>query len=157
MAGGPVPVRSVPRRPTVALRRTMATLRSHARIHRTADDVWAVVGDPSRIIEWFPGLTGVTVADGVRTLTMRSGLPVHEEIVTLDHRRRRFQYRITGPLPVRYHLGTMDVIDDGEPGCLLVYSTEIDPEPMAFVLDGAISEGVATLARLLNDHTEGRP
>jgi len=132
----------------------MATLRSHARIHRTADEVWAVVGDPSRIIEWFPGLSGVEIDGTTRTLTMRSGLPVHEEIVTLDHRRRRFQYRITGPLPVRYHLGTMDVIDDGEPGCLLLYSTEIEPDPMAFVLDGAISEGLATLARLLDDHAE---
>lgn len=134
----------------------MATIRSHARIHRSADDVWKVVGDPSRIIEWFPGLTGVSVEGTTRTLTMRSGLPVHEEIVTLDHGMRRFQYRITGPLPVHYHLGTMDVLEDGEPGCLLVYSTEIEPDPMAFVLDGAISEGVTELARLLDAREEGR-
>lgn len=134
----------------------MATIRSHARIDRSADAVWKVVGDPARIIEWFPGLTGVTVADGHRTLTMRSGLTVEEEIVTLDHRLRRFQYRITGPLPVRYHLGTMDVLEDGRPGCLLVYSTEIEPDPMAFVLDGVISEGIATLARLLDDRAEAQ-
>lgn len=132
----------------------MATIRSHVRIHRSADDVWKIVGDPSRIVEWFPGLTDVAMDGNVRTLTMRSGLPVNEEIVTLDHRMRRFQYRITGPLPVRYHLGTMDVLEDGEPGCLLVYSTEIEPDPMAFVLDGVISEGLAELARLLDAHEE---
>lgn len=132
----------------------MATIRSHARVRRSAEDVWKIVGDPSRIIEWFPGLTGVVVEGTTRTLTMRSGLPVIEEIVTLDDRLRRFQYRITGPLPVRYHLGTMDVIEDGQPGCLLLYSTEIEPDPMAFVLDGVISEGIATLARLLDDHAE---
>ncbi|CAB4619950.1 unannotated protein [freshwater metagenome] len=132
----------------------MATLRTHARIQRSADDVWKVVGDPSRIIEWFPGLDAVTVEDGVRTLTTKSGLPVFEDIVTLDHDIRRFQYSITGPLPVTYHLGTMDVIDDGQPGCLLMYSTEIVPEPMAFVLDGVISEGIANLARMLDEHTE---
>lgn len=134
----------------------MATIRSHARIHRSADDAWKVVGDPSRIVEWFPGLTGVTVEGTTRTLTMRSGLPVIEEIVTLDDRMRRFQYRIIGPLPVKYHLGTMDVLEDGEPGCLLVYSTEIEPDPMAFVLDGVISEGIAELARQLNAHEEAQ-
>lgn len=127
----------------------MATLRSHVRIHRSADEVWAVIADPTRIVEWFPGVTAATVADGVRTLTLASGLPVFEDIVTLDHRRRRFQYRITGPLPVRYHLGTMDVLEDGEPGCLLIYSTEISPDPMAFVLDGAIDAGLRRLAALV--------
>ena len=105
-------------------------------------------------MQWFPGVTAVTVEDNIRTLTLAAGLPVFEEIVTLDNRMRRFQYRITGPLPVKYHLGTMDVIEDGEPGCLLMYSTEISPDPMAFVLDGVISEGIGNLARMLNDHTE---
>lgn len=132
----------------------MATLRTFARIQRSADDVWKVVGDPSRIIEWFPGLVSVAVEDGVRTLTTKSGLPIVEDIVTLDHDMRRFQYSITGPIPVNYHLGTMDVIDDGQPGCLLMYSTEITPEPMAFVLDGVISEGIANLAHMLNEHNE---
>ena len=115
-----------------------------------------MIGDPTRIVEWFPGVTAATVEDGVRTLTLASGLPVFEQIVTLDHRLRRFQYRITGPLPVRYHLGTMDVIDDGQPGCLLLYSTEIEPDPMAFVLDGVISEGITELARQLDAHEEAR-
>ncbi|CAB4811177.1 unannotated protein [freshwater metagenome] len=132
----------------------MATIRSHARVHRTAEDVWKIVGDPTRIVEWFPGVTEATVDGNNRTLMLKAGLPVHEEIVTLDHRMRRFQYRITGPLPIKYHLGTMDVIEDGEPGCLLMYSTEISPDPMAFVLDGVISEGIGNLARMLNDHTE---
>ncbi|MEJ6512090.1 MAG: SRPBCC family protein [Actinomycetota bacterium] len=132
----------------------MATIRSHARVNRSADEVWKIVGDPTRIVEWFPGVTEATVEGNNRTLMLKAGLPVHEEIVTLDHRMRRFQYRITGPLPVKYHLGTMDVIEDGEPGCLLMYSTEISPDPMAFVLDGVISEGIGNLARMLNDHTE---
>ncbi len=132
----------------------MATIRSHARVHRNAEDVWKIVGDPTRIVEWFPGVTEATVEGNNRTLMLKAGLPVHEEIVTLDHRMRRFQYRITGPLPIKYHLGTMDVIEDGEPGCLLMYSTEISPDPMAFVLDGVISEGIGNLARMLNDHTE---
>jgi Polyketide cyclase / dehydrase and lipid transport len=134
----------------------MATLRSHARIQRSADDVWAVVARPERIREWFPGVVDAAVADGVRTMTLRTGMPLVEDIVTVDHHLRRFQYRVTGPIPVAFHLATVDVIDDhpdDDTSCLLVYSTEIDPEPMAFVFDGAIADAVATLARMLDDGT----
>jgi hypothetical protein len=131
----------------------MATLRSHVRIQRSADDVWAVVARPERIAEWYPGIVAASVTDGVRTITLRTGMPLQEDIVTVDHRLRRFQYRVTGPIPVRFHLGTMDVIDDGLPGCLLVYSTEIEPDPLAFVFDGAIAEAVGRLARMLEDGT----
>lgn len=135
----------------------MATSRSQVRIRRSADDVWAVLRDPMRIVEWFPGITGVSMEGDVRTIVMASGLPVNEDIVTIDDRLRRFQYRITGPLPVTFHLATMDVIDIGTaeaPESLLVYSTEIVPEPMSFVLDGATSTAIAELARILNDHAE---
>jgi hypothetical protein len=132
----------------------MATLRSHARIQRSADDVWAVLARPERISTWFPGVVDAAVADGVRTITLRTGMALVEEVVTLDPRLRRFQYRVTGPIPLRFHLGTMDVIDDDPEGsgssCLLVYSTEIEPEPMAFVFDGAIAEATANLARMLD-------
>jgi hypothetical protein len=132
----------------------MATLRCHTRIQRPADDVWAVIARPERIREWFPGMLDATVVDGVRTITLATGIPLFEDIVTVDHRLRRFQYRVTGPMPMRFHLGTMDVIDDDPVGagssCLLVYSTEIEPEPLAFVFDGAITAAAANLARLLD-------
>jgi len=137
----------------------MATLRCHARIQRPADDVWAVVARPERISEWFPGMTAATVADDVRTITLASGIPLFEQIVTVDHRLRRFQYKVTGPMPIRFHLGTMDVIDDGPPdggsSCLVVYSTEIEPDPLAFVFDGAIAEALANLAHLLDTGSLG--
>lgn len=132
----------------------MATLRAHARIHRRADEVWAVVARPERISEWFPGMVDARVEDGVRSITLSSGIPLFEQIVTLDHQLRRFQYKVTGPMPIRFHLGTMDVIDDGPaeggPSCVLVYSTEIEPDPLAFVFDGAITEALANLARMLD-------
>jgi hypothetical protein len=112
-----------------------------------------------RIVEWFPGITGVSMDGDVRTIVMASGLPVHEDIVTIDHRLRRFQYKITGPLPVNFHLATMDVIDIGTPEApesLLTYSTEIVPDPMSFVLDGATSTAIANLATILNNHAEER-
>ncbi len=134
----------------------MASFRTHARIRRSADDVWAVVSAGERISEWFPGMVSSAVDGDVRTITLRTGMPLIEQIVNVDHHLRRFQYSVTGPMPMRYHLGTADVIDDtldpAEPACLLVYSTQIEPDPLGFVFDGAIADAVANLARLLDDH-----
>lgn len=122
----------------------MASLRCDIRIECPPDDVWALVGDPARISEWFPGMEQVVMDGTTRTVTLRSGLPLVEEVVNVDPRLRRFQYRIVGPLPVQHHLGTIDVLaDDG--GTRLVYSTEITPDPMAFVIDGAIAAAVTEL------------
>jgi len=106
--------------------------------------VWDLVSDSSRIVEWFPGMEQVTVEGSTRTITLRSGLALIEEVVNVDHRLRRFQYRIVGPLPVSFHLGTIDVLDDPV-GCLVVYSTEISPDPMGFVIDGATAAALAEL------------
>jgi carbon monoxide dehydrogenase subunit G len=122
----------------------MASLRCDIRIECPPDHVWALVGDPARISEWFPGMEGVVMDGTTRTVTLRSGLPLVEEVVNVDPHLRRFQYRIVGPLPVQHHLGTIDVLaDDG--GTRLVYSTEITPDPMAFVIDGAIAAAVTEL------------
>jgi carbon monoxide dehydrogenase subunit G len=122
----------------------MASLRCDIRIECPPDHVWALVGDPARISEWFPGMEDVVMDGPTRTVTLRSGLPLVEEVVNVDPRLRRFQYRIVGPLPVQHHLGTIDVLaDDG--GTRLVYSTEITPDPMAFVIDGAVAAAVNEL------------
>lgn len=128
----------------------MASLRCDTRIARSPDVLWALLSDPARIIEWFPGMESVTVDGTTRTLTLRSGLPLVEEIVNIDHQLRRFQYRIVGPLPVTFHLGTIDLLDESDadgPATRLVYSTEITPDPMSFVIDGAIAAAIDELRR----------
>jgi hypothetical protein len=126
----------------------MASFRSQVRMACDPAIAWDLVADPGRIAEWFPGVEDAAVDGTTRTMTLRSGLPLVEEVVNIDHRLRRFQYRIVGPLPVDHHLGTIDVIDD-PPGCLVVYSTEITPEPMGFVIDGATAAALAELRRIV--------
>ena len=130
----------------------MASFRSQVRMACEPGVVWELVADPVRIAEWFPGVESATVEGTTRTMTLRSGLPLVEEVVNIDHRLRRFQYRIVGPLPVDHHLGTIDVIDDPV-GCLVVYSTEIVPEPMGFVIDGATAAALDELRRLVESPT----
>jgi hypothetical protein len=122
----------------------MATLRREIRIHRPAADVWKVVGRPEILHLWFPGVASCTVDGNVRVITLRSGIPMPEEIVTNDSIQRRFQYRITSPL-FRQHLATIDVIDLEDDTCVVVYSTDADPAVMALVIGGATTGALEEL------------
>ncbi len=126
----------------------MASLRTHARIARPADEVWKVVSDAAGISAWFPGIEQATVANGTRTCTLAGGMTLVEDVVTVDDELRRFQYRITDGMPVENHLGTVDVLDDGD-GALVVYSTEVTPDSLADLMRPAIEGGVQGLKATL--------
>ena len=115
---------------------TRASVRRHVRINRPAEDVWAVVGDPARIHEWFPGIVASTVDGNTRIITTGSGIPMPEQIVTNDPLQRRFQYRITAPM-FREHLSTLDVLDLGDGTCVAAYSADAAPATMALVIAAA--------------------
>src|SRR3712207_1936302 len=128
------------------------SVRRQVRIHRPADEVWAIVGDPARIVEWFPGIESATVEDGTRVVVTGSGVPMPEEIVTNDPVQRRFQYRITGPL-FREHLSTLDVLDLGDGTSLVVYGADAAPATLALVIAGAAGNALEHLRTML----EGAP
>ncbi len=124
------------------------TVRRHVRIARPAADVWALLGDPARLPEWFPGITDAAVDGATRVITTGAGLPMPEEIVTLDHLARRFQYRITAPL-FREHLSTLDVLDLEDGTCVVVYGVDADPATMALVIGGAAGNALEHLRTLM--------
>lgn len=126
----------------------MASLRTHARIGRPADEVWKVVSDSAGISAWFPGIESATVAGRTRTCTLAGGISLVEDVVNVDDELRRFQYRITDGLPVESHLGTVDVLEDGD-GTLVVYSTEVTPDSLAGLMGPAVEGGVQGLKALL--------
>src|SRR2546423_15502905 len=108
----------------------MATIREQARISRSADEVWKVVSDAGNM-DWFPAAESVSLSGTTRSVTFAGGIAVDEQIVTNDDDLRRFQYRIVGgAMPVESHLGTVDVIEDGD-GALLIYSTDVQPDGLA--------------------------
>ncbi|MBC7678594.1 MAG: SRPBCC family protein [Pseudorhodobacter sp.] len=129
----------------------MASLRSTVRIARPADEVWKTVSDAAGISSWFPGIEHATAADGTRSCTLAGGHQLHEDVVNIDHDLRRFQYKITGGMPVEHHLGTVDVLEDGPDGALVVYSTEITPDSLVDLLGPSIEGGVQGLKA----HLEG--
>jgi hypothetical protein len=125
-----------------------ASVRRQVRIARSPDDVWALIGDPARIQEWFPGIESSTVDGTTRVIVTGSGLPMPEEILTLDAIQRRFQYRITAPM-FREHLSTLDVLDLGDGTCLVVYAADANPSTMALVIAGAAGNALEHLKDMM--------
>ncbi len=129
----------------------MASIRRELRIDRNAAQVWPLIGDPGRIHEWFPGIVSCTVEtteDGVsRTVTLGTGIPLVEHIITNDPIAHRFQYRIAGGV-FKEHLGTVDVIDLDDGTCLGVYSTDAVPDVMALVIGGATGTALENIKAL---------
>ena len=124
------------------------SVRREVRIARPPDEVWAWVGDPARIAEWFPGIVSATVEGTTRVIVTGAGLPMPEEIVTVDPLQRRFQYRITAPM-FREHLSTIDVLDLGDGTSLAVYAADAIPSTMALVIAGAAGEALEHLRTIL--------
>jgi hypothetical protein len=135
----------------------MGTVRRQVRIRRSADDVWRLVGDPAAIHRWFPGIVDCTVDGTARVITTASGLPMPEEIVTVDDIQRRFQYRVTAPM-MRHHLGTIDVYDLADGTSLVAYATDCEPDVMALIIGGAAGAALLELRRMLEaDSSEPPP
>lgn len=133
---------------------TFGSIRHHVRIRCPADDVWALAGDPSRLAEWFPGITSSQVDGTNRVIVLGTGLAMPEEIVVHDPIQRRFQYRITAPVFV-FHRGTIDVIDLGDDTCVVTYATDADPRTMALTIAGAAAGALEELKRRMehpDDH-----
>jgi carbon monoxide dehydrogenase subunit G len=125
-----------------------ASVRREVRISRSAEEVWELAGDPTRLHEWFPGIDDCQVDGTSRVVVTHSGIPIPEELLTVDHLQRRFQYRITAPM-VREHVSTLDVHDLGDGTSLAVYGVDADPATMALIIGGAAGNALANLRDLL--------
>ena len=101
------------------------SVRRQVRIARPPDEVWAIVGDPGRIQEWFPGIDSSTVDGTTRVIVTGSGLPMPEEI------------------------------DLGDDTCLVVYSTDADPRAMALTIGGATAAALDELKRQMDSALAG--
>jgi hypothetical protein len=109
---------------------------------------WEVVGRAELLHLWFPGVAACVVEGDTRTITLESGIPMVEKILTHDPIQRRFQYTLAGGL-FHEHLGTLDVIALDEQRCLVTYQSDASPAVMAVVLGGATLGALIELRRQL--------
>ena len=124
------------------------SVRRAVRIERPVEEVWALLGDPARLHEWFPGITDTKVDGTSRVITTGMGLPMPEEIVTDDQIARRFQYRLLLPA-IKEHLSTLDVHDLGDGTTLAAYAADADPAAMALIIGGAAGNALTNAKRML--------
>jgi len=124
------------------------SVRHAVRLRCRPDEAWELLGSPERVHEWFPGIVSCTVEGTHRVVVTASGIPMPEDLLTVDHTLRRLQYRITAPMFAE-HLSTLDVHDLADGTCLIVYAVDADPSALALVIGGAARSGLLALPGLL--------
>jgi hypothetical protein len=126
----------------------MASISKEIVIGCSADDVWAVIGDfatgPSRMAPGFVAATRVE-AD-VRVVTFVDGAVARERFVALDDDNRRIVYTVIGDsLHPAHDNASMQVLNDGEDRCRLIWIHDVLPDDLAPALDAAMTHGSAVI------------
>jgi len=99
-------------------------------IERDPDEVWALVANPSSVLEWGPGLTNLVVDGSRRTATIE-GMGVLEEEIQVNERERKFGYTITAaPFPLEHHRGWICVEPHAQ-GSRVRYGCDVAPDFLA--------------------------
>ena len=127
----------------------MGSVRRHIFIDCEAQTVWDFVGAPERLHEWFP-IVSTRVEGKKRWIVLDGGITFEEDIITLDHDLRRFQYKIVNNPLITSHMGTVDVIDDENGGCMVIYSTDMESEVLALPIGGAAGVGLKKLKEMFD-------
>lgn len=123
----------------------MARIEKSIDINRSADDVWAVVGDVGAISTWLPAINESSFDDGVRECTLDGGGLLREQISNRDDANRRYEYEITeGPMPLDHHHAWMSV-DETDDGSRVTWITEIEPDDMAGAMEPIFADGIQAL------------
>ncbi len=136
----------------------MVIITEEITIEAPAEEVWALVAAAERQAEWFPGMTSSTVEGTVRTIGTAAGGILLEEILDIDHERRRFEYRITGPMQFDHHLGSIEVheVDGAKGASRVVYGQELEPTALAYVLGAALRDALVGLRELVETGATSR-
>lgn len=126
----------------------VGSIRRSQHIKCTPEKAWEIIGDPSRLHEWFP-IVSCRVEGSKRWIHLANGLVFEEDIVLVDNSMRRFQYTIVNNPIVTQHLGTVDVIDDGRGECIAIYSTDMKPNVLALGIGAAANHGLTKVKKIL--------
>jgi mxaD protein len=88
----------------------MAQIDNQVTIARSADDVWAILGDLEHPDRWAPGIAAVRIEGDTRICQLPDGMGEIHENVTVTERDRQFSYEQTKhPLPLTVSRGTLTV------------------------------------------------
>jgi Polyketide cyclase / dehydrase and lipid transport len=126
----------------------MACIRKDIIIDCSAVDVWSAVAAVGAIHERLaPGFVVDTQMDGdTRIVTFDNDAVARELIVDVDGASRRVAYAvIDSPLGMRHHHASMQVFEEMEGRCRLVWIADVAPDAAAPVIDGMMRQGATTM------------
>ena len=112
--------------------------------------VWPIFAEVTRC-DWVPGVDEITHADGIRRFTMAGIGEVAEKILKVDAASHCLQYSaISTPSGIDHHLATLQLeAAKDDQGCVLHWTTEIEPDAFAPAVEQAMLASLAQLEKVL--------
>jgi carbon monoxide dehydrogenase subunit G len=107
----------------------MAELEDTTTIDATADEVWAVAGDPVRLVDWLPGIGECSMDGDVRVCTVPSrNVVIRERIVEHSDDERYYDYELVeGSMPLASYRSRFSVATGEGDGAVVRWSATFEP------------------------------
>jgi hypothetical protein len=146
---------------TLGLTAKWGSVRANTVIEVPADAAWARIADVPNNASWFTSLVkswceaDPETGRPVRFVTTPTGMTMTEDILLVDHDQRRLQYQLRANPIMTHHLATIDVIELSASTCLVIYSTDLAPRPLALAFGGATQRALHTLKEQLESQRSG--
>jgi hypothetical protein len=155
---------------TLGLTAPWGSVRAEVAIQCAADLAWARIADVANNASWFTSITQSWCEPDpdngrpLRKVALANGAVLVEDLIVVDHVQRRLQYQLRPALVFTHHLATIDVIDLSRLSdlsgstvaqCLVVYSTDLSPRPLALSFGAGARRALQTLKEQLEDRSSG--
>jgi hypothetical protein len=128
----------------------MASIRNEVSINVPARLLWDAVRDVgalhTRLVPGF--VTDCRLEEGARVVTFANGVVARELIVDLDDTARRLVWSAVGGR-LTHHNASVQVFDDGEGACRLVWIADLLPHAMAPAIAAMIGQGLQAMKTAL--------
>ena len=118
-------------------------------IDRSADDVWAVIGDFGGIAGWMTGIETCRV-EGENRILETMGMTITERLVSKDDEGRVLTYSIADGAPVERHEAEITVTPTGETSHV-TWLVDTAPDEMADLMASIYQQSLEAL----KVHVEG--
>lgn len=96
--------------------------------------VWAFVGDPTTVPQWYPKYVECTVDGDTRVLRSAEGAELREALLERDEARRFYAYSVLSGAPVASHRASFEVAARGG-ASTVIWTTDAEPSDPAADLE----------------------
>src|SRR6516165_7946333 len=126
----------------------MASIHKEIPINAPAHEVWDALRDFGALhTRLVPGFVLDTKLDGdARIVSFANGTVARELLVDCDEARRRLVYAVISER-MKQHSASVQVIDDGETRCRLVWTVDVLPHEIAPYMSGQMDLAAEAMRR----------